>query len=244
MIRAMAQVPDAAVAALLSSVAAFEAVWTGFEDLPFAWALVPVKSWIRGIKAMNRSIDARAELWKELGWSPAEARLRTLGPIWDQASKQSPFMATVLEGVGMTLGGMPKPPQQMLAMARTTAGRGTLVGLRDGACTEMLLRHAMSEDFWPQGGVRDRALAIGVPAAVLEEVRVPAEFGHRDDVYNAPGVAAAISVLDKACPLPLLLEIRRIRSFDETWFDFAHAMALTLLLGKRFAENKELFDAV
>jgi hypothetical protein len=90
--------------------------------------------------------------------------------------------------------------------------------------------------------VRTLATQAGVSSAILDEVHIPPDLPHRRDVYNAPGVAAAVSVLGVPCPLPLLLQIRRLRSFDETWFDFAHATALTNLLGKRFAENEGLFD--
>ena len=165
-----------------------------------------------------------------------------LAPFWERAPRQAPFLATVLEAVTMTVSRVPAAPQQLVSMARSPEGRRTLSHLLDGYRTDLLARHAASEDWWPEGDVRALAIGAGISPAILDEVHIAPDLGHRRDVYNAPGVAAAVSVLGVPCPLPLLLQIRRLRSFDEAWFDFAHATALTNLLGKRFAENKELFD--
>lgn len=240
-VRALASVPDAAVAALLLGTN-FEATWAGMEELPFSWAIVPVRSWIRGIRALVRSVDAKADLWRSMNWDIARAQREMLAPFWERGPRQALFLATVLEAVTMTSSGVPAAPQQLVSLARTPEGRRTLSHFLDGYRTELLARHAASDDRWPEGDVRTLATQAGVSSAIFDEVHIPPDLPHRRDVYNAPGVAAAISVLGVPCPLPLLLQIRRLRAFDEAWFDFAHATALTNLLGKRFAENKGLFD--
>jgi hypothetical protein len=241
-VRVLSEVPDAAVAALLLCGDGLEMTWTGLEELPFSWALVPVKSWVRGVKALMRSADAKDELWRTLGWDRARARIETLKLFWERGPKQALFMATILEVVCMTSSGVPPPPQHLVSVARTPEGRRSLESLLTRQRTAMLARHAASDDWWPEGDVRALALQAGITPAILDEVHIPADLGHRADVYDAPGVAAAISVLGVPCPLPLLLQIRRLRSFDETWFDMAHATALTNLLGRRFAKDKGLFD--
>jgi hypothetical protein len=237
-VRALATVPDAAVAALLLGTN-FDATWAGLEELPFSWALVPVKSWIRGVGALVRSVEAKADLWRAMGWDVARGRRERLAPFWERGPRQARFLATVLEAATMTLAGLPGVPQPLLSHARSAEGRRQLAHLLEGERTDLLLRHAATEDLWPEGDVRALAIETGVSPAVLDEIHVPPDLPHRRDVYNAPGVAAALSVLGLACPLPLLVQIRRLRSFDEHWFDFANAIALTNLLGTRFAENKQ-----
>lgn len=240
-VRALASVPDAAVAALLLGTN-FEATWAGLEELPFSWALVPVRSWIRGIRSLQRSVDAKSDLWRSMNWDIARARRERLGPLWERGPRQARFLATVFEATTMTLAGLPSVPQPLLSHARSAEGRRQLSLLLDSERADLLRRHAATEDLWPEGDVQALAVEAGVSPAVLDEVHVAPDLAHRRDVYNAPSVAAAVSVLGVRSPLPLLLQIRRLRSFDEPWFDFAHAIALTNLLGKRFAENKGLFD--
>lgn len=63
--------------------------------------------------------------------------------------------------------------------------------------------------------------------------------GFRRPVLAAPIAAALISNYAIATPPRVQFEIASLRSFDKRWFDDAHRLALTLLLGRRMAQHPD-----
>jgi hypothetical protein len=55
----------------------------------------------------------------------------------------------------------------------------------------------------------------------------------------APLVAADIMLNGRSVSSVFLDDLRLLRAFDEEWFDFAHAAALTVLLGEKLEKDNE-----
>jgi hypothetical protein len=60
---------------------------------------------------------------------------------------------------------------------------------------------------------------------------------------NAPALAAAISALGINADSEICFHLRRLRAFDPSWFDIAHATALTGILVRMLNNDPECFNA-
>jgi hypothetical protein len=61
-------------------------------------------------------------------------------------------------------------------------------------------------------------------------------------VLNAPVLAAAAAVDGHAMDDHLIFELRRMRAFDEDWFERAHAHAFKKILNVRAAKDLEFLQ--
>jgi hypothetical protein len=230
---AMAEVPDAACAALFrcgGTLDSFRRTWRGLEKLPFIWAAVPLSVWVSTAKKLQAWAQANAEPQAVETW--LRPFVTPLMPAGDQFSP----LLEVLHGVFHAAGVAVTPPAQPLLSAPASMLREHL---RERAIA-MMQRH--SEDWWPSNpshlelhfepelrptnGVIEQALAgLGADPHQLA-FRIPVALGF------AAGSNARLRPSS-------LLACRTIRTFDEVWFDEAHAVGLALAAGPQLVRSKK-----
>lgn len=220
-IRALARDPDAAVKALFQARRRehFDVIWDGLEDLPFAWKLVPVRCWVRAARDYRDSVVS-ALAGMELDALDPEALAREqLGKVIGWAEGRSLYLGWLRLLLHEVLGETPRPPE---------------VAHKDRL--QVLLRR---EEIWPQWRYPEKLEALLDQHQVPAECRVHNGLDHQHAVLNAPILAAAAAVDGHAFDDALIFELRRMRAFDEDWFEHAHAQAFFTLLNMRCTENPE-----
>jgi hypothetical protein len=63
-------------------------------------------------------------------------------------------------------------------------------------------------------------------------LRPPERVGHRADVLHAPVIAALTSAFQCSTTADLIWGIKRLRRFNERWFDTAYSVTLALAIGQ------------
>jgi hypothetical protein len=61
-------------------------------------------------------------------------------------------------------------------------------------------------------------------------------------VLQAPVFAAALMVVGETPPDEAIRSIRRLRSFDEDWFDEVHALAVAVMVSERLSRDPAYLD--
>ena len=104
------------------------------------------------------------------------------------------------------------------------------------------LLHAHAEDRWPSGPIFSnwRARAGTLPKEIEDLWHIGLEGAHyRVPVLNAPAVAAIAAACGIAVDRPLVFELRRLRSFDEQWFDEAYSYMLAIAIGTLLEQDPQ-----
>ena len=225
--------PEAAVITLLKeNPAAVPNLLAAFEGLPFSWRLVPVRAWLHavrrfatGLRGQLRDLDdCDALIWE------------VIRSVLGKASEHYPYFDVLRELIDWHVHGWLRQGEaQMLALASTPAGRAALEGCLAQSHQELLRNHGEDEK-WPQGPELTQWLENQMREHA--EVRAwipdtPPGTGFRKPVQNAPIAAAMVSVYGLEAPPRMIFEISSLRTFDKRWFDEAHRLALTLMLGYR-----------
>lgn len=222
-----------------------------FEALPFAWSLVGLRSWAR---AVQRVQDAHPSL--------AQAVVRD-ALRW--AADALPGAACVAHVAQARVGSHDLAPpglQDNLRLvrslleapsARTASGRWLAKDLQAGGpqallahhlthLTDQLRRSATHARWWPPLASTQLARALGVAALAprLEPSMLPTERPFERAVLDAPLFAAAACAFSRAPTEEGLVQLRRLRAFDEQFFDGTYQIHLARLLPLALAEDQEL----
>ncbi|MFY0528743.1 hypothetical protein ACN28I_38120 [Archangium gephyra] len=234
-VRRVAGDPEAAVLALIKDKMS-GVLWAGLEQLPFMWALVPAQVWVR---AVRRELAWREKKAAELASEgiPVDPRA-FLKPLFKEAPLRASWMHCILSLWSETLGGKPSAPSPFVHLARTEAGRRFLRQQLQPAQQELIRAHA--EDPWPEVDFQ-RPDWMGLYREVPRECWLEPTQLFQTAVLRAPVVAAVASARDLSLPPERVLELRRLRAFDERWFDEAYGSTLACLLGSALQKNPELF---
>ena len=227
-LKALARNPDAAVRALfLAGETQRDAVWNGLIELPFLWETTPARSWCRAAMAYRRHL---VSLFSniESGLDPARLAANHILSVLDFAAQRALHIGWLrlviwprIDGASVGLAA-PAYPRVDRSKAR-----------------ESLLRRP---GWWPawntEPAMDDLLDQLEVPDAMRD--RNAAQHCH--DVLNAPLLAAAIAVAEMDVEEPWVFALRRLRAFDEDWFEHARAEAFMHLLQARIDKDPEYWS--
>lgn len=216
-IKAIARLPDAAVKALFQARDAghFDVIWDGLEDLPFLWKLVPVRSWLQAARAYRDFVRASLAEMSAPSLDPGRLAGETIRQVIEWAARRSLHLGWLRLLLPDVFGQEADTPVIALDEQK-----------------QMLLRQPGR---WPECSQELEALLD--ERRVPEQLRDLADLPYRHSVLNAPALAAAAAVDGHVLDDHLIIELRRIRAFDEDWFEHAHAQAFMQILHTRFTEN-------
>jgi hypothetical protein len=238
LVRAVTRCPRAAVLCLLDAGPRAGAIWGGLEDLPFLWVTVPVGDWLDAIQGWLGMLLVHLPMMPRADFERTAA---TAAPVVFGPNKPSKFLGCIHDAAYLRFPGVPEPTERSVYFARSAQGRAWAASL-GGPDTptplgvernQLLIRH--TEDHWPQDSPFDDT-RVGLELDVLGAACVAGVPSHKENILTTPIVLAQRSV-DRAVKCDLL-RLRQIRDFDPDWFDFAFALALSMLLGARY-ERKE-----
>jgi hypothetical protein len=222
--------PKTAVGLLLrADEAQFDAVWERLEELPFSWHLVPVEAWMQA--ASSLATHYRDQLVDFGG--DVDGLLRQ---FFSTFAKRVPVKLEPLGHIIELVGSMEIIPglvdkPGLLSIARSQQGRAHLIKHLSVARQDLLRAQADAE--WPQG--HQVGNWSGANKDLLTEfqelwLKPPDGVGFRSDVLHAPIIAALASTFNLPVNRDLVCEIKRLRRFDERWFDTAYSVALALAI--------------
>lgn len=246
-VRALVMHPDAAVLALLRSRDAMQLLrrWRVFEELPMSWFTLPLRAWLRaGVSVREeatRSVDSCRAAGIPGEWTTKRLVGELLRPLG--CSTVPPFITCIREAWTRVLADFPDVHDGALS-AMTTAGQRDLLAnmhLQPRA-EELLARHV--NDHWPQVHL-DLSETSDRRVEGLTRRLWPSIIGFRRDVLRTPIVAAALMVENASFVAPQLVRaVRRIRAFDEDWFDDMHAFALSWFVGEQLERDSSYLDNI
>jgi len=247
-VRAVVGSPGTAILALMRAQTPHELRrrWRHFEDLPFSWFMLPLRSWLLAGITLRDEARRRADACRHEevpgDWGESRFVRDLLGPL--TASQLPPFVICVREAWCRTLAGFPDVPDGFLMRASNYAQLALISkSLVDDHTRDLLQRHA--DDTWPQVHLEE----VHQDARDLAERQIARWWttdgvGFRRDALNGPVIAAAIMVVGRRSSEETVRAIRRLRSFDEDWFDQVHAVALAVILSEKLAANASFLDEV
>ncbi|MEQ8461642.1 MAG: STY4851/ECs_5259 family protein [Sandaracinaceae bacterium] len=209
-------------------------VWGGLEELPFLWATVPLRDWMRAARRLLEFAE-QPEIAETFGGSQ-EALRELLGGLVGAAPNLDPFINVVLEVFARSLPGVPAAPVPYLAMI--AQARPGLEYFRN----ELLQRNSSRR--WPEPKL-DEIVDPRTQAVANRALRVLSHdptLSHRDAVREAPALAAALAITGEKVSPTALFQLRLLRDFDPEWFRSAHALFLALMANEAIEANPEAFD--
>jgi hypothetical protein len=223
----------------------FESIWNGFEHLPFAWYLVPLKSWLKSAKSRLMYLqNALEKLLPDNPDLPLESLLKdSLNPFINQAPARmrgfSPIAELILHKIfNVSLDSLMYLRMGSAPQFRSILTQSVLEG-EESALQALLQQHAddywpscleITEDWWPQN------LSI-VP---VELHGLWQKMSFQSAVVNAPVVAALSVTFSIELSENLRFHLRRIREFDIAWFNVYYGCVLSSSVGYLIESNQEV----
>ena len=217
----------------------FESVWNGFEQLPFSWFTVSIHDWLLAARSWSHaSRDALAEVpgeYRQTAESAMDAQLqRGIQSFREKAGPRAggfELVARLMEEEVFT-----RTPDRndLLAFCGDDEGRAFAHSQLEENRQQPLRLHA--EIRWPDSGQIPRAcdaLSTELPGQLshLLSFVTNGVSGHARPVLQAPVLAALASAWDTPLDAGTVLEIRRMRLFDKSWFANAHCWCLAIAVG-------------
>ena len=238
--------PDAIALAALNSLSSrrFPVMWERMERLPFLWALVPYRSWL---KAVHSLLIAHRRVWSELPddlratYDPTTAVRHRILRLREHADRRSPFLQCLADAFFLRIFKEMNPSGYLHAALNDPSNRELRAKLN---WDYQRLRRVNKDRKWPSEKLGALLEDAGLSK---QDSRIPwldsASLGVDDDslpswvkdVLNAPVVAACLSILlppSKAVDRKSVVALQQLRSFDSEWFDETHAVATAQLLAK------------
>jgi hypothetical protein len=217
------EVPKAtAMALLMAGSSNIERWWNELQELPFSWHLISIDDWRKAIRAYR---DYSVQKLKEAGLEDVSSA-DNLGFIAREMARRlgghSPAFALLNQEMEL---GLDIPTRELqFARARPEMVREHLY---DGF-NELLIRRNSDHFWWPSWDPKTNLRDLDR----FEEYRldVPAGAGWRQPVADAPIVAAIASATTTRLPRADVIRLRRLRNFDQRWFDFCYRATLARIL--------------
>jgi hypothetical protein len=234
---ALAAEPAAAALALLR-MRGSAALWEGLEQLPFMWALIPADVWLGAARleftGRKKRLAALAD--EDDPGSPDEALMHEFAA---EAPHRAPWMSCIVElmhRVVECVPALPDPQLQQLLVARCAQGRAVLLQVLADVGNVLVKAH--DGVWWPRVETEEfTSVGRELPGEFWSE---PPQL-YQTAVMKAPLLAAAASARNRRLSAEGILEQRRLRAFDERWFDNAYRVALAYLLGLTLEKYPEQF---
>ncbi|MBK7075900.1 MAG: hypothetical protein IPH44_26765 [Myxococcales bacterium] len=228
LVDALSEVPAVAAGALIrccSDAAALERVWRGLDELPFLWETLPLEAWVATAEALQT--HAR-HLSEQSGMPVAQLVPLVLRAVLNDGPGISKFFDAVHCVLYQCLQHCPPPATDYISVFRQPASEPMLNAILASQVQELRRRH--EEEWWPTDlTITDEAgtdleghawLAEGMPA-------------YCRPVISAPLQAGLAAGSNRTIGKPSLLALRRVRTFDPVWFEFAHALGFTFAAAQR-----------
>jgi len=238
-VRAVASNPCVAVQCFLEAGPRQAALWNGLEELPFNWACVPMRLWLDVVRQRVEYIRSILPSASLVTMTLEHSAPGLFGPI-----KLARFLNCVHDAAYLTVKGIPEPRESLvfaMSQSRDEVPPPFLLAF-DEEQRALLQRHA-DDILWPPASPFEDAAVEGCRArlgTLASRLQIGPGVGYRQHVLMAP-LVLALHAVDDCAPVNLL-SLRQIRAFDLEWFEFAHAFALSVLLGHRFARKDSPFD--
>jgi hypothetical protein len=219
----------------------FYAVWNGLEQLGVSWYTVPLGIWLRA-----------ARLGRDFAFSSPSAELfggkdrllkHLLPGLLEQLGTGPRFFQVLLASLNTYCAGFPTAGEGelYLAMARTKNGRAQLRQLIHKESVDLRCRVELTGERFPPVHISDHECCQDIHA-VLASFGLTEQPGFTRECLAAPLVAADAMVNGTALKAGFLDDLRLLQAFDAEWFELAHAVALTVLLGKKLEEDNDFFN--
>lgn len=238
---ALAAAKPAAVAALLRQPKAhFDAVWTGLDRLGVSWHTIPIGVWL-GAARLGHDFAFNSPHAGLVGGK--DALLRQLLPALFEPSDDRPrFFGTLLAALHDL--GFPDDANARfcLQQGRSREGRHFLRHQLREACIDLRRRAELTGDRFPPLRLNEHACCPDV-GELMDRFDLADQVGFTWGCLAAPLVAADIMVNGHAVSGALLDDLRLFRAFDEEWFEFAHAVALTVSLGLALENDNDCIES-
>jgi hypothetical protein len=230
LVDALTQVPDVAASALIRCCgdgAALERVWRGLDELPFLWETVPLAAWVAAAEALEQYARVLSE---QSGMDRQQLVPLLLRPVLTRGPALSEFFHAIQCVFHQRVEHCPSPAADYISVFRQPASEPELNLLLASQVQELRRRH--EGEWWPMGiRVVDEDGADVEEHVGLSE-RMPA---YCRPVISAPLQAGIAAGSDRQIGAASLLSLRRVRTFDPLWFEFAHALGFTFAAARRLA---------
>ena len=231
--------PHAAAMALLGvpDTSIFSLIWSLLEELPFLWSLLPVRDWVMAGKRFESSLRGRLEGYP----GDVDALVReALSCFLNEAPKCQLGFETLTDLMRVGVLKDEIESTRYLKMVVSPEGRDALRNNLERVQEELLHRHAGDDDIWPTSNLFSNWFnrAESLPEEIKDIWHIePPGTHYRSSVINAPAVAAIAAACGIKVERSLVYEIRRLRSFDEEWFNYAYSFMLTIAIGILFEQD-------
>lgn len=229
-IGALARVPEAATSALFrcgGSTDAFGKTWRGMQELPFLWEAVPVSAWETAANSLSRWAAECAEAAGSIAVRKVMTELYS-DVLMKPASHSTPFLGVLHDLFAKTIPYVREPAQPYLS-----ASPGMLHKFLHEEARAMLARH--EGQLWPTDlePVRTRAGELDLGDELPD--RGFRELGSADHrpVLRMPFLLGFAVGGDQPTDATSLLSLKRVKTFDQIWFEVAHAIGFALAAGPR-----------
>jgi len=215
----------------------FSSVWSLLEELPFLWSLVPAETWVRAGRHFEASLRRQLD-----GYSgDVDAVVRgSLSLFLREAPLRQPGFETLTELMRVAVLGESIESAKYLKLVLSFEGRDALRSRLTIARQALLQAHA--DDDWPSGPTFTSWLsrAGSLPKEIQDLWHIePEGTRYRVPVLNAPAVAAIAASCGIPVERPLIFELRRLRRFDQQWFDEAYSYILAIAIGTLLEQEPE-----
>jgi hypothetical protein len=209
----------------------FDIVWERLDEVPFSWQLVPVEAWVQAAAGLV------SHYREQLAGFPGDIEpliqqvFRTFAERLPEKLEPLALIPDLLTELDVVPGLARK--SGLLGLAGSEQGAAILQQRLNEARQDLL--RAQADVQWPQGN------EIGCWATGNDELvtkfegvwlEPPMGVRFRADVLHAPVIAALTSAFDCPTTADLVWEIKRLRRFNERWFDTAYSITLALAIGQ------------
>lgn len=223
-LRELVHHPEAAVGAIgrMTDAEGVSRVWTVLEQWPFAWRLIPLRAWVRTMTRLHESLANRLDVGPG-GEDPAAERIESFCAL---AGAHRPFLRVVASWLRVTV------LSAADAEAELRMPSVVFEGLLENERQALLQRAA--ERWWPRSQGSDAWLETrphDLPDPMRRQLQlVRAMSAFKRPVLLAPIMAAYASALQLPTRPRFLFDLRRLRAFDNRFFDLTYEYALRLAL--------------
>ena len=219
---------------LLTGSQRFEAIWEEMEGLPFLWSLVPISDWERAVECyLNAIKDLKSEQEAPFEIDPVGEVGAALKQLETKLlSTGHPIVSVIYQWFARKYSGFPEPRE------RTLAAIEQLVDIVTPPVLQELLRDH-GEDEWPRVNRGDLATGGNFTIGDTDPYVLAAPNSFQSTIFNAPVIAAAFCA--KGGHPGDILDFKRLRSFDQTWFDWIQALTVARILASQIGreENRD-----
>lgn len=210
---------NACAMALCKANRSIEQWWSVLEELPFLWHLIGVKDWAVALHhTVTRKMEALdPELKKD--FQPIDFAKHVIKHTTSNLGGEHPAMAYIDREHNLNLG----LSHQELQIGGLD---DCVIPLIEDAFRELLSRRDPDHFTWPKWS------PVRQPSTLpyFKDLKLPVPEQWRWPTANAPIVAAIACAIGWQPDRADVVALRKIRSFDPRWFDFAYRVSLVRAL--------------